>query len=144
MSVEPTRRSWRIAAVALVLAVGVATGAFYVWRWEPRSHVPSDVAYWYRMQFEPGQLRPGWNLLSVGRDADHPQLLLHHVQVPAAGAGELVMMGNAERNRLAGEVACPGRDHPIWRKLRRRHDVRIVLSSERGEFATVSCRDQVF
>jgi hypothetical protein len=144
MPAAPTERSWRGAAAALVVLVAAAAAAYYVWRWEPRSHVPSDVAYWYRVQFKPGQIRPGWNLLSVGRDAAHPELLVHHVLVPGAVAGDLVMMGTSERNRLVAEIACPQRDHPIWTKLRRRHDVRIALQSERGEFAGVGCRAEVF
>jgi hypothetical protein len=144
MSNEPATRARRVTAVGLALAAILGAGAFYLWRWEPRSHVPSDVAYWYRVQFKPGQIRPGWKLLAVGRNAEHPALLVHHVQVPAAVAGDLVMMGNSQRNRLVAEVACPGRDHPIWSKLRRRHDVRIALSSDRGEFAVVGCRDEVF
>jgi hypothetical protein len=80
----------------------------------------------------------------VGRDPAHPELLVHHVQVPAAVAGDLVMMGASERNRLAAEIACPRSDHPIWAKLRRRHDVSIALETERGEFAAVGCRAEVF
>jgi hypothetical protein len=132
--------------VAIVLPILVAAGAaaWYAFRWEPRSHVPADVAYWYRQQYVGGQLRPGWVLRSVGRDADHPAILVHRVEVPSAVAGDLVMMGQAERRRLVGGIACPPADHPIWSKLRRSHDVVVVLSTDKGDFATVPCRNAVF
>ena len=127
-----------------VLVLAAITGAIWYARvWEPRSHVPADVAYWYRHQFEPGQLQPGWVLLSVGRDADRPAALVHRVEVPSAVAGDLVMMGSSERQRLVAEIACPPADHEIWSKLRRRHDVVIDLVTDKGEFASVSCRGEV-
>jgi hypothetical protein len=106
--------------------------------------VPAEVTYWYRQQFEPGQIHPGFVLTGVGRDAERPQVLVHRVEVPDASAGELVMMGAGERGKLVARIACPGRDHPIWTKLTRRHDVEIQLSSAKGMFAAVSCREELF
>lgn len=143
MPAEPLRRSRSIAAGLVLLAAAGGAG-WYAWNWEPRSYVPSDVAYWYRMQWKPGRLHPGWSLLSVGRDAQRPQFLVHRVQVPSPLAGDLVMMGASERGRVVAEVACPDAEHPIWEKLRRRHDVRIELQTERGAFAAVDCRAEVF
>ena len=134
----------RLILVAGLVLAALAGGVWYVTVWEPRSHVPADVVYWYRRQFEPGQLRPGWRLTSVGRDVDRPNVLVHRVQVPGEFAGDLVMMGTSERRRLVAEIACPAGDHEIWRKLRRRHDVVVELITDKGEFATVSCRAEVY
>jgi hypothetical protein len=131
-------------AVALVVLGGIGAAVWYVSFWEPRSHVPAAVAYWYRQQFEPGQIQPGFVLVGVARDPERPQVLVHRVEVPDASAGDLVMMGAGERGELVARIACPGRDHPIWAKLTRRHDVEIELSSAKGKFAAVSCREQLF
>ena len=126
-----------VSAAVLVVGVGIAwfTDAF-----ASRTHIPAEVVYEYRSQFQPGQLAPGWILRSVGPNVEDPTRIVHRVEVPAALAGELVMMGNSKRGSRAAEVACPASDHPIWTKIGRGQNVEIELHTEKGPFETISCR----
>ena len=141
---NPPRRSkvlWLITAF-----VGLGLVLVLVWQSQlrqPRSHIPADIVYEYRRQFTPGQIRPGWRLLSVGRNVDHPSSLVHRVAVPPELAGELIMMNGWTRRSRVAEVACPSASHPIWSQLTSAQDVEVELSSERGAFDTISCRAEL-
>lgn len=138
-----SRTALAVAGGAALVVLGL--GLFWVFAWVPRTHIPAEVVYQYRIQFEPGrQLAPGWKLLSVGRNIDRPSVLVHRVEVPPALAGELVMMGGSERGRRAASIACPEASHPIWSQLTRRQDVEVELYTDQGKFETVSCRASVF
>lgn len=125
--------------VVLASAAAMACDVF-----TPRSHIPAEVVYEYRRQFAPGQLAPGWKLLSVGPNVDDPTQILHRVEVPPALAGELVMESGSARGRRVAEIACPDRSNEIWGELTRRQDVVVVLYTDKGEFDRVSCRSALF
>ncbi|MDX1384532.1 MAG: hypothetical protein R3190_12850 [Thermoanaerobaculia bacterium] len=134
------------ARIALAVGVAVIVGAGIAWStgaFRARTHIPANVVYEYRQGFTPGQLAPGWKLLSVGPNVDDPTQIVHRVEVPAALAGEIVMMSGSDRNAQVAEVACPPADHEIWSRLSRGHDVVVELYTEKGAFDSVSCRSAV-
>jgi hypothetical protein len=136
--------SKRWPLVALVVAIAAAAAGFWYLRiWEPRSHIPAEIVYQYRTQFDPGQLEPGYTLISVGRNVEDPTMLMHRVQVPPALAGELVMLSANQRGERVAAIACPDAEHEIWQQLTSRQDIAVQLFTEKGEFAVVRCRSEV-
>ena len=135
----------RLAWLSITL-VGLTLALTWVWQTllcPSPAHIPADIVYEYRLRYTPGQIQPGWRLLSVGRNVDRPATLVHRVEVPPELAGELIMMNGWTRRSKVAEIACPSASHPIWSRLTRGQDVEVVLSSERGAFDTVSCRAEM-
>ena len=130
-----------VAIGAFVVLAGAT--AWYLGLGQSRTHIPANVVYEYRTQFSPGQLAPGWTLLSVGPNVDDPTKIIHRVEVPPALAGELVMLSGSRRARRVGGVACPDAAHPIWTKISRLQDIQIELYTDKGTFDTISCRSAV-
>lgn len=104
-------------------------------------HVSADLVYRHGRDFPPERLRPGWSRVWVGRELERVDRLVHRVQVIPEFAGDLMNMPGRQRERMAGEIACPPRDHPVWDELSRGQDIEIdLVTADRGRFTTVSCR----
>ncbi len=69
MTCPPLPRLLRLSTTA----VGLSLALGWVWQaqlYQPPTHIPVDIVYQYRRQYTPGQIQPGWRLLSVGRRAE--------------------------------------------------------------------------
>ncbi|MCY3966085.1 MAG: hypothetical protein OXG83_13705 [Acidobacteria bacterium] len=104
-------------------------------------HVSADLVYRHGLDFPPTRLRPGWNRVWVGRELERVDRLIHRVQVIPEFAGDLMNMTGSQREQMAGEIACPPLDHPVWDELTRGQDIEVdLVTADRGRFTTVSCR----
>ena len=104
-------------------------------------HVSADLVYRHGLDFPPERLRPGWSRVWVGRELERVDRLIHRVQVIPEFAGDLMNMTGRQREQMAGEIACPPRDHPVWDELTRGQDIEVdLVTADRGRFTTVSCR----
>ena len=104
-------------------------------------HVSADLVYRHGLDFPPERLRPGWSRVWVGRELERVDRLIHRVQVIPEFAGDLMNMTGRQREQMAGEIACPPLDHPVWDELTRGQDIEVdLVTADRGRFTTVSCR----
>lgn len=104
-------------------------------------HVSADLVYRHGLEFPPERLRPGWSRVWVGRELERVDRLVHRVQVIPEFAGDLMNMTGRQREQMAGEIACPPLDHPVWDELTRGQDIEVdLVTADRGRFTTVSCR----
>ena len=105
-------------------------------------HVSADLVYRHSVDFpSPQRLRQGWTRVWVGRELERVDRLIHRIQVIPEFAGDLMNMPGRQRERMAGEIACPSLDHPVWDELSRGQDIEIdLVTADRGQFTTVSCR----